>query len=113
MREAEGGEERFGRGEGERTGRGGRQEPSRLVKEELRRMRIEAKRYRPGWTSLGVGEKEMREVALVAGVKVGSRGWATMTAGNRTTARQMPPHRASDRWSAPAPRHRGGDAMVR
>ena len=62
--------------------------PSWPIDRELRRMRMEAKRYRPGWTSLGMGEKEKREVALAAGVKVGSRGWAT---------RRMPPHRALER----------------
>ena len=67
------------------------------VKEELRRTRSEAERYRVGWTRLGVGGKKRRAAALVAEAEVGSRGWVTMKAADQMTARQMPPRCALER----------------
>jgi hypothetical protein len=70
-------------------------------------------RYKAGWRRLSAGGRKRRVAASVVGTQTGTRGggraWAwraTVTAGDRTTARRMPPPFAF--WkggvSPPAPR---------
>ncbi len=76
----------------------GRLSPSRLVKEELRRMRIDSERY-TGWTRLGMGRRKRRTAASAAeasrwvprGGGHASAWRATTTTGDLTTVRPMPP----------------------
>ena len=76
----------------------------------VRRTKIEAGRYKAGWMRLSAGGRKRVAAASVAGTRSGSQGrgargraraWrATVTAGDRTTARQMPP-----------PSHFGGGSL--
>ena len=70
-------------------------------------------RYKAGWTRLSAGGRKRRVAASEVGTQTGTRGggraWAwraTVTAGDRTTVRRMPPPVAF--WkggvSPPAPR---------
>jgi len=64
----------------------------------VRRTKIEAGRYKAGWTRLIMGGRKRRVAASVVGTRTGTRGggqaWAwraRVTAGYRMTARRMPP----------------------
>ncbi len=64
----------------------------------VRSMKIEAGRYKAVWTRLSAAGRKRRAAASVVGTRTGTRGgeraWAwraTVTAGDRTTARRMPP----------------------
>jgi hypothetical protein len=78
----------------------------------VRRTKIEAGRYKAGWMRLSAGGRKRGVAASVAGTRRGPRGggraraWrATATAGDRTTAQQIPPCLVSEGGvSPPAPR---------
>ncbi len=65
----------------------------------VRRTKIKDRRYKAGWTRLSMGGRKRRVAALVVGTRTrmgtrgGGRAWAwraTVTAGDRMTARRMP-----------------------
>ena len=69
-----------------------------LVKEELRRTKIDAKRYRVGWTRLHAGRRKRRVAALVAEANARSQGREaglgvvdTTTTRDQTTTRRLLP----------------------